>query len=142
VSSALAAALSRSRDARARGATPTRHEVRDLLLRLGETILEGRADEVQAGLEEVRGWLRAAPAAWRGAIDGELSMAVTEHVRSVDPRWLDHPRYDLAYTVEARHLLEARVRAAEALGVEVPDALLAAMARADAVLAPRLARPR
>lgn len=122
----------------ARGKAPTRHQARGLLLGLGEGILAGRATEEAAALARVAAWIEGSPDAWREAIGSELSMAVTEHVRSADPRWLGNPKYDLAYTVEARHRLEARLACCEHLGIEVSEELLEAIARADALLAPYL----
>ncbi|MBL8863883.1 MAG: hypothetical protein JNK02_17980 [Planctomycetes bacterium] len=124
-----------------RGQAPTRAQVRVVLVELGLALLEHRAAEQEAAFEQVTAWIAARPEAWRAAIAGELAMAVTEHVRSVDPRWLGNPKYDLAYTVEARHRLEARLACAERLGLEVAEELLEAVARADARLAPHLADP-
>lgn len=122
----------------ARGKPPTRHHARGILVGLGLEMLDGPARSEAEALERVAGWIARAPDAWREAIASEISMAATEHVRSVDPRWLRHPQYDLAYAVEARHRLEARLVCAERLGVGVPDELLEAIGRADALLAPLL----
>ncbi len=121
-----------------RGKAPTRHHARGILVGLGLELLERPTGAEAAALERVSGWIARAPDAWREAIASEISMAATEHVRSVDPRWLRHPQYDLAYAVEARHRLEARLVCAERLGVGVPDELLEAVGRADALLAPLL----
>jgi hypothetical protein len=74
------------------------------------------------------------------ALREELSMAITEHVRSCDPRYLENPKYDLVYTVEARERLEARLEVAERLGLPADEGLLEAVARADALLQPLIDR--
>lgn len=135
---ALEAALAEVEAALRRGAAPTRHDARALLVALGLALLEGR--EVSGPLERVGAWIAARPGPWGEALASEISMAVTEHVRGADPRWVGHPRYDWGYAVEARQRLEARLLAAERLGIGVPDELLEAVARADAVLAPHLER--
>jgi hypothetical protein len=123
-----------------RGKPPSRHHARAILVGLGLEMLD-EPELTAAGsaaLERVAGWIARSPEAWREAIASEISMAATEHVRSADPRWLRHPQYDLAYAVEARHRLEARLVCAERLGVGVPDEILEAIGRADALLAPLL----
>ncbi|MCY2960045.1 MAG: hypothetical protein NTY35_07750 [Planctomycetota bacterium] len=122
----------------ARGKPPTRLQARGLLLGLGDALLEGRSGDETEAFARVAGWIERAPDPWREAFSSEISMAATEHVRSVDPRWLGNPKYDLPYTVEARHRLESRLACAEHLGIEVPEELLEAIARADALLAPYL----
>ncbi len=121
-----------------RGKAPTRHHARAILLGLGDALLEDRAGDEAEAFARVAAWIERSPEAWREAFAGELAMATTEHVRSADPRWLGNPKYDLAYTVWARHRLEARLACAEHLGIEVPEELLEAIARADALLAPYL----
>jgi hypothetical protein len=121
-----------------RGKPPSRHHARAVLVGLGLEMLDGPAGAEAPALERVTGWIARAPDAWREAIASEISMAATEHVRSADPRWLRHPQYDLTYAVEARHRLEARLVCAERLGVGVPDEILEAVGRADALLAPLL----
>jgi len=122
----------------ARRRPPTRHHVRGVFIALGDVLLEGRADAEAEAFARVAAWVARDPSGWNEAFAGELAMAATEHVRSADPRWLGNPKYDLAYTVEARHRLEARLACAEHLGIEVADELLEAIARADAMLAPYL----
>jgi len=121
-----------------RGKAPTRHHARGVLIGLGDALLENRADLEAEAFARVAVWIERKPDAWREAFAGEIALAATEHVRSADPRWLGNPKYDLAYTVEARHRLEARLACAEHLGIEVAEDLLEAVARADAVLAPYL----
>lgn len=122
----------------ARGKAPTRHHARGVLIGLGLAVIEGRAEAEAQAFARVRAWIERAPEAWGEAIASELSMAATEHVRSADPRWLGNPKYDLPYTVEARHRLEARLACAEHLGIEVAEELLEAITRADALLEPYL----
>lgn len=124
----------------ARGRPPTRQHARGVLVGLGLAILEGRAGDEAESLARVATWIARAPDAWKAAFDSEIAMAATEHVRSADPRWIEKPEYDWAYVVDARHRLEARLACAEHLQVEVPEELLEAIARADAILAPYIER--
>jgi len=136
VDTPLPAALAEVEAWVARRRAPTRHHVRALFIPLGEALLEGR-DEAEA-FARVATWIGRDPEGWNEALKGELTMAATEHVRSADPRWIANPKYDLAYAVEARHRLEARLTCAEHLGLEVADDVLESIARADTVLAPQL----
>jgi hypothetical protein len=115
-----------------------RVHARAVLLAIGERVLA----EDAAGAQEIgkRVLQITSPRAedWHSAVRDEILMAATEHVRSVDPRFLSRPDYDLHYTVEARASLEARLRAAELLGIEVSPSLLDRIAAADRLLAPRL----
>lgn len=115
-----------------------RLHAREVLLEIGERIL----GEDPAGAEplatRVRELTAARGAEWQAAVHDEILMAATEHVRSVDPRFLTRPDYDLHYTVEARAALEARLRAAEVLGIEVGPSLLDRIAAADRLLEPLL----
>ena len=119
----------------ARGGRPSRYDARELLLALGASPVAG------AG---VRARIEALPPAflevWEAAVRDELSMAGTEHVRSVDPRYLDRPGYDFEYTIEARERLEARLRGAEQLGIRTEESLAAAIRRADELLRAQLER--
>jgi len=72
--------------------------------------------------------------AWQVAVRDELAMACTEHIRSVDPRYLGHPAYDLDYTLEARRVLEDRLKGAEVTGIVLDDVLSAGIRRADSLL--------
>ena len=115
-----------------------RLHARAVLLALGELVLA----EDAAGAEEFGKRVRAITALraedWISAVRDEILMAATEHVRSVDPRFLSRPDYDLHYTVEAREELEARLRGAELLGIEIAPAVLDRVAAADRLLAPYL----
>jgi hypothetical protein len=112
----------------------TRHDARPILLFIGQALLEGRPEELGDAAQRLRTLPEPVRSRWIDAVRDEMSMACTEHVRSVDPRFLDHPKYDLAYTLEARRLLEARSRACDYLGHPSDPAAKAAVARADSLL--------
>ncbi|MCA8981464.1 MAG: hypothetical protein KDC14_15650 [Planctomycetes bacterium] len=118
---------------------PNRFHARELLTALGELILaEGE------GLPEVE-LVRAAVTPfehWEKAVAEELSLACTEHIQGVDPRYLDLPNYDFEYLVAARERLEARLTAVDALGLEVSEDLLNRVAEADRVVEPYLREQR
>jgi hypothetical protein len=134
----LREALADLRTLARRKSRPTRYEARAVLVGLGLLVLA----EGEAAAREWLGELTVARApfeeAFARAAAEELSLAAAEHVRSVDPRFLDHPRYDLAYTVAARERLEARLIAAVLLELEVGEALLEQVAGADRLLEPLL----
>jgi hypothetical protein len=140
---ALTEALAELEELAQQGKIPTRHHARDLLLALGAEMRTGNSREIERAVEAVQ---RLAPASspfgdrWRAAVAEEMALSCTEHVRSVDPKYIDHPRYDFEYTIEARERLELRLRAAEKLGVPTSEPWLAQVARADALLATRLER--
>jgi|688.fasta_scaffold02342_27 hypothetical protein len=123
-----------------KGRGPNRWHARPLLLALGQALLEGRTAEA----EQLEQQLRSIPAphrdTWVEAVLEELNLAVTEHVHSADPRYLSRPDYDWGYTLAAREGLEARLRAAEALDIETPPALVEQVLKADERLAPFLNR--
>ena len=115
----------------------TRHHARPVLLSIGERLLDGRTEEAEEALARVSRLPGALREPFQAAVLDELAMACTEFVRSVDPRYLDRPDYDLDYTVTARHRLEARLRAAQRLGV-LPDApTLDQVRRTDQLLGSR-----
>ena len=105
---------------------------------LGFLLLEGGTQGVEHTLERIETCVRPFSEVWAQAVDAELRMACEEHCRSVDPRYLKLPNYDFDYTVAARERLEARLVAANALGLEPPEELLDRVARADEVLEPFL----
>jgi hypothetical protein len=115
-----------------------RLHAREVLLAIGGRVLDEDGAGAQALAARVREVTAAREDDWQAAVRDEILMAATEHVRSVDPRFLARPDYDLAYTVEARASLEARLRAAEVLGVEVSPSLLDRVAAADRLLEPHL----
>jgi hypothetical protein len=137
---ALAAAEALYKDPR-KPKRPNRFLVRDLLLPLGETLLDDPAAAAPAA-ERVRAVVDRDRESWQAAVDEELTLAATEHVRSCDPKALKLPRYDFPYTVAARHRLEARLRAAAELDMPASEVLLEQIERADEALAPYLERGR
>lgn len=121
---------------------PDRFHARAVLLWIGERLLAGDGESASRGVARTQAAAAGQARAWVGAVQEELSLACTEHVRSVDPRYLARPDYDLHYVVEARVELQARLEAAEALGIEVPHALIQRVMAADRLLEPLLrARP-
>jgi hypothetical protein len=119
-----------------------RLHAREVLLAIGERVLGEDVTGAEQLARRVHEITAAREADWQAAARDEILMASTEHVRSVDPRFLSRPDYDLAYTVEARATLEARLRAAELLGIEIAPGLLDRVAAADRLLEPFLgARP-
>jgi len=115
-----------------------RLHAREVLLAIGERVLGEDLPAADELVRRVRELTAARDADWQAAARDEILMASTEHVRSVDPRYLSRPDYDLAYTVEARAGLEARLRAAELLGIELAPGLLDRVSAADRLLEPFL----
>ncbi len=122
---------------------PHRHHARAVLILLGQLIVAAQeaGEEAEPGgdwIARIRGLVEPVEELWRAAVEEELSLACAEHIRAVDPRFLDHPGYDFAYTIGARERLEARLMGCQALDLEVPEGLLDRVADADARLAPYL----
>lgn len=115
-----------------------RFHARAVLLAIGRTALEGDLAGAGALVARAKELTAARQTDWEAAVGEEILLASTEHIRSVDPRFLARPDYDLAYTVDARADLEARLRAAEVLGVDLAPGLLDRIAAADRLLAPLL----
>jgi hypothetical protein len=118
--------------------SPNRFHARAILLALGHRLLAGEVAPL--GLSE-RLTLIIGPRdeeRWSEVVREELTLAATEHVRAVDPRYLAHRDYDFAYTVAARAELEARLRAAEELGQPASEDLLDRVVQADELLRPYL----
>lgn len=120
-----------------RGALFTRHEARPILLGIGQSLQTGRPEELGDAGDRLRKLPEHPRESWIAAVKDELSMATTEYVQSVDPRFLNHPQYDLAYTLEARRQLDARWRACAYLGRAPDPATLASVERADKLLEAR-----
>jgi len=118
--------------------TIVRQDLREVTIALGRLCLDQRESEAQVGIERLGTLAKEGGERFTQALREELVMAVTEHVRSCDPRYLDHPKYDLVYTVEARERLEARLVVAEKLGFPADEAMLEAVERADGLLQGRL----
>lgn len=117
---------------------PDRQLVRFALLALGQVVLDEGMAEAKPLAKELKEAATPHEDRWTEALDSEMSLAVAEHVASVDPRYLDHPSYDFAYTVAARERLEARLRALEAMNETVDEKLLDQVSQADERLAPYL----
>lgn len=119
----------------AKKAQPNRFHARELLTALGTLIIEEGAEIPE--IERVRA--AVAPFEnWEHAVAEEMSLACTEHVQGVDPRFLDLPNFDFDYLVAARERLEARLAAVEALGLQISEDLLNRVAEADRVVEPYL----
>jgi hypothetical protein len=125
----------------ARKRPPGRPVVRALLIAYGKALQAAAPDEdpdhhnareriARAALRLGRGW--------DDAVSSELALACGEHVQSVDPRYLHLEDYDLEYTLEARERLEARLRAARELGLELPETMARGVREADRRLIERL----
>ncbi len=117
---------------------PDRQLVRFALLALGQVALEEGMASAKPLAKELQAAATPHEERWTDALDSEISLAVAEHVGSVDPRYLDHPTYDFTYTVAARERLEARLRAMEAMSATVDEKLLDQVSAADERLAPYL----
>lgn len=117
---------------------PDRQIVRHCFLALGRlSMTEGEAAARPIAKKLIEA---AEPHAerWEEAVESEMMLAVAEHVHSVDPKFLDMPTYDFAYTIAARERLEQRLKAMELLGLRVSEPLLDQVAEADARLLPYL----
>ncbi|MFN0006881.1 MAG: hypothetical protein ACKVXR_03160 [Planctomycetota bacterium] len=121
-----------------RGAVLTRHEARPVLLCVGLLLQTGRSEELGDAGDRLRRLPERPRESCVAAVQDELSMAATEYVRSVDPRFLNHPQYDLDYTLEARRQLDARWRACLYFGLAVDPAAQASVERADRLLEARM----
>ncbi len=137
MSSELDGALAEIEGLAKKDGRPTRHHARPLLVGLGELLLSAAPHEADAAKRRLEGLPPGVAEAWSAAVADEIAMAATEYVRSVDPRYLDHPKYDWAYTLEARQQLADRLRAVRFLGIEVDGNLLAGIDRADRMVAGR-----
>ena len=114
---------------------PIRHHARPILVGLGELLLSGAPAEAESVKRRLEGLPPGFAEDWPAAVADEMEMAATEYVRSVDPRYLDHPGYDWAYTLEARERLADRLRAVRFLGIGVEEGLLGGIDRADRSIA-------
>jgi hypothetical protein len=119
---------------------PDRQLVRFAFLALGQIALEEGSTEARPLAAELKAAAELHEEHWTEAVNSEMTLAVAEHVGGVDPRFLDMPSYDFAYTVTARERLEARLQAMEVLGYPVSEDLLNQISRADERLAPYLAK--
>ena len=119
---------------------PSRYDARRLLLALGALLSTGEAFEVEAVQQRMRKILEGFedPGVWEQAVQQEMELACSEHVLGVDPRYLDHPRFDFEYVVQARERLEMRFLALESLEAELDPSWSERVAEADERLAPYL----
>ena len=120
----------------------TRHDVRPVLIGIGTSLVDAQAADIDASRKRFLALSPDFREAWDAAVRDELAMACTEHIRSVDPHYIVHPRYDFAYTLEARRVLDARLRGAELTGTGLAEALRSGIRRADSLLEAHLARNR
>lgn len=116
--------------------TVDHHLVRAILVPLGFLIEAG--EDTGAELERLGALIERRRQAWENALRFELKLAVSEHVLSVDLRFLNRPDYDFDYTLRARDRLQARLTAADALDMPAPGALVKQVKQADAILEPYL----
>jgi hypothetical protein len=117
---------------------PTRFHARAVLIPLGRILLAEDRPAAKEAMKRLAAAVEPFREAWESAVQDELSLSCTEHVQGVDPRYLDHPRFDLEYVVSARERLEARLAAATELDLSPPEALLDRVAAADRLLEPYL----
>lgn len=129
----IAEAVERMAAAVSEGRAPHRHDARDILVPLGLLLIEGDK-EANGHLGRVRELGKAWGEAWEAAVAGELSLACAEHIHAADPRFLHLPNYDWGYTRDARKRLEARLLAAQAIGLEADEHMIAGVDKADEVL--------
>jgi len=134
----LTQALESTADLLAGKRAPDRFDVRALFLPLGALILEGDLDSLAPTLERIAAGIEGQREAWEGAVAEELELAGEEFCRSVDPRYLKLPNYDLGYTLASREYLACRIQAALQLGFALPDGLERRVEAADRDLEPYL----
>ena len=134
----LAEALDALKDLLAGEREPDRFDVRALFLPLGALVLEGDLDSLAPTLERIAVGIEGRREAWERAVSEELELAGDEFCRSVDPRYLAMPNYDLSYTLASREYLACRIQAAVQLGFELPESLEARVEEADRALDPYL----
>lgn len=134
--SELESALALVREALAAKQPLNRYHARAVLLPLGALLAAETSASARAEAQALLALVRPVRAAWHGAVQDELEMAITEFVQSVDRRYLSRPDYDFRYTREARARIDDRLRAARELGIALPEPGERALARADLAFAP------
>jgi hypothetical protein len=117
---------------------PDRQLVRLALLALGRLIMDQGEADTRKAARELTAAAESHGERWTEAVASEMGLAVAEHVHSADPRYLDMPTYDFAYTIAARERLEARLQAATLLELPVAEGLLDQVSAADERLRPYL----
>lgn len=121
-----------------KGSRPSRVHARELLLAIGALAIEGRTKEAKEAISGLLPTLERLGDAWLEAIGQEMDLACSEHIQGVDPRYLQHARFDFSYVIEARQRLEMRLRALDVLGVDADERALDQVAEADDRLRPYL----
>jgi hypothetical protein len=96
---------------------PTRHDARPVLLELGRLLGEGDGMRAEEAKRRIAGLPPGSRRAGRWPSGTRSRMAATEYTLSLDPRYLDHPKYDWEYTLEARRRLAWRLEAVRFLGI-------------------------
>jgi hypothetical protein len=132
MSSELEDALVALEKVASRKGRPGHFQARDVLLALGRHLEE---DEEAAGgaAERARRAAARLGEAWKRAVESELTLAVAEFVRAVDPRYLDLPNYDHDYTRASRQRLGWRLDAARAFALRPTARELELLGYADGV---------
>jgi hypothetical protein len=118
--------------------SPSRYDARRLLIALGSVLEQGEDSLPGLLLKRLQAVCERASDAWELAVAQEMELACAEHVAGTDPRYLDHPRFDFTYLLEARRRLELRFLGLRRLGLEMEHPWLERVAEADALLAPYL----
>jgi hypothetical protein len=137
VTSELELALAAIQALEKRRGRPTRHDARPVLLELGRLLGEGDGHAAEEAKRRIAGLPAGFAEGWTVAVRDEISMAATEYTLSLDPRYLDHPKYDWEYTLEARRRLAWRLEAVRFLGIPTEASTLAAIERSDRLLEDR-----
>lgn len=119
---------------------PTRLHARAVMLPLGRLVLDDGEEAVRDDVRRLARVTEVFRQDWERAVREELDLACAEHIQGVDPRHLDHPRFDFEYVVAARERLEARLAAASVLDLSPSEATLDRIAAADRLLEPHLRR--
>jgi len=125
-----------------RGARPSHHLARAVLLTLGQILREEGPGSCAALIERARAVGQRAGPAWSEEVQTELTLACGEFAQGVDPRYLGLPNYDLDYTRSARLRLADRLEAARELGFALAPREAQMLELADRVLEQHLARRR
>jgi hypothetical protein len=118
-----------------RGKRFSHHLARRLLLALGRALEEETPEACAPWVARARATAGLAGEGWSSALRDELTLACGEFIQCVDPRYLGLSGYDMEYTRAARARLADRLRAARALGHELPPREAELLALADQVLA-------
>jgi hypothetical protein len=110
---------------------PTRLDARPVLLEIGRLLALGETSDLDSAKRRISAFSAPFADAWSAAVRDEIAMAATEHVRSADPRYLAHPKYDWEYAIEARERLGWRMKAVQFLGMPPDPSQMTSIERAD-----------